>query len=262
MTKILMCRPDFFGIEYEINPWMHKTNPVDRDEAIEQWTDLFEALTDVASVSLIEPVEGLPDMVFTANAGLVLRDRYRFISSNFHFTERKYEEEYFRRWFYDRGYMVSYQNSVDFEGEGDCLWDGQIHWFGYGFRSEYDARKHIGDYPSNSLRLVDKRFYHLDTCFCPLSSDSVLFYPGAFDRGSRELIRMLFDNVIEVTEEEALTFACNAVIVDNRYVFMPVTTDRVVREIVKLGFMVSQFDMSEFMKSGGACKCLTLMLET
>lgn len=264
MNKLLMCPPMYFDVDYDINPWMsNNLNKVDKDKAERQWKSLYNALREVADVYLIDPQPGLPDMVFTANAGFYKKKHNMVFVSNFRNEQRKGEEIHFMSWFKDSGYNVSYTQDY-FEGEGDLLkGDLEQHWIGHGFRS---AKKLHNKFPFDEivnllrLHLIDARFYHLDTCFAPLKENGVLWYPGAFDIDSQELIRKntLKKTSIEVTEEEALTFACNAVIIKD-YAFIP-ECDSVAEKLTKLGYKVKMFNMSEFMKSGGACKCLVMKI--
>src|ERR1051326_486343 len=172
MAQILMCPPNYFGIEYEINPWMDRQRGVDRERAIAQWQALYDTLTGPvgATVELLDPVACLPDMVFTANAGLVAGKR--FIPSRFRHAVRAGEEPYFRRWFESRGYeILSLSEGTIFEGAGDALSCGDTLYAGYLFRSHAASHREISRLLGQrvlSLELSDPRFYHLDTCFCPL----------------------------------------------------------------------------------------------
>ena len=264
MTKLLMCPPMYFDVDYDINPWMTENlNKVDREKAELQWRKLYNALREHADVFIIEPQPNLPDMVFTANAGFYKKRHNMIYVSNFRNDQRKSEEIHFIEWFKDHGYSVYYPEK-NFEGEGDLLkGDLNQHWIGHGFRS---AKKLYDEFPFTELNslhrlhLIDPRFYHLDTCFAPLKENGVLWFPGAFDEESQERIRKHTAGTysIEVSEEEALTFACNAVIIKNR-VFMP-ECDSVAQRLTAKGYKVQQFEMSEFMKSGGACKCLVMKI--
>lgn len=264
MTKLLMCPPMYFDVDYDINPWMTTNiHGIDKDKAEKQWRRLYNALREHADVYLVDPQPGLPDMVFTANAGFYKKRHNMVYMSNFRNDQRKGEEIHFINWFKEHGYNVYYPES-HFEGEGDLLkGDLEQHWIGHGFRS---SKKLYDKFPFdelNNLRrlhLIDPRFYHLDTCFAPLKENGVLWYPDAFDKDSQDRIRKHSAGSfsIEVTEEEALTFACNAVIIKNR-VFMP-ECDSVAEKLAKKGYKVQMFNMSEFMKSGGACKCLVMKI--
>src|SRR3989344_2804303 len=183
--SVLMCRPNYFGILYEINPWMNKKNQPDKKLALEQWLKLTSALA-LAGVELnfIEPREGLPDMVFTANAGLIYKNQ--IVLSNFHPKERRGEISHFNKWFGDRGYAVlgAPRNSF-FEGHGDALWMGESLICGYGLRSSEAGVKIAAEMIEKKpivLKLANKHFYHLDTCLCPIPEKNlILYYPSAFD---------------------------------------------------------------------------------
>ncbi len=263
--SLLMCPPDYFGIEYEINPWMSLERQVNRVLAREQWEALHEFfITDLnADVQLIAPRPGLPDMVFTANAGIARGKQ--FISSSFRNRERRGETPHFVAWFEKKGYLI-YNLDVDlvFEGEGDVLFAGEDDAYaGYLIRSDVNSHAAVADLLGvriASLELVDPRFYHLDTCFCPLTDDSVVYYPGAFDSYAREVIAANFPDRIEVSEQEALRFVCNAMVVGDNYV-QPQGGGRAMRRALESrGYCVHEFDMSEFIKAGGAVKCLALRL--
>ncbi len=262
--RILMCPPNHYDVDYVINPWMegniHKSS---RDRAVEQWQKLYHTLKDLTTVELVEPQPGWPDMVFTANAGLVLGDNV--VLSRFYHKERQGEEPHFQKWFEDNGFTV-YQLPKDlpFEGAGDALIDreGRWLWAGYGFRSELDSHPYIAkwlDIEVLSLRLIDERFYHLDTCFCPLSEGYLLYYPPAFDFYSNRLIEMRVPahKRIVVEEPDAVNFACNAVNIDSAIV-MNKASDSLKQRLADVGFQVIETPLTEFLKAGGAAKCLTL----
>src|SRR5215813_8523391 len=183
MRSLLLCPPDYYGIEYEINPWMDRTRNADSDLARAQWRGLLEKLQSLGcDVELVAPRKKLPDMVFTANAGLLLGNK--FIRSNFRFPQRQGEEEHFEKWFANRGYeIVRLTQGLFFEGEGDALFCGDILFCGYRFRSDIRSHQIIGEQLKKlviSVELVKDRFYHLDTCFCPLPDGSAIWHPDAF----------------------------------------------------------------------------------
>jgi len=259
-----MCAPDHYDVDYVINPWMegniHKSS---RDRAVEQWQKLFYVLKEQAVVDLVQPQPGVPDMVFTANAGLVLGDTV--VLSRFFHKERQGEEPFFKQWFESKGYTVhELPKDLPFEGAGDALLDreGRWLWAGYGFRSELDSHPYLAkwlDIEVLSLRLMDERFYHLDTCFCPLSGGYLLYYPPAFDSYSNRLIEMRVpaEKRIAIKEADAVNFACNAVNIDSVVVMNKASEDLKAR-LKKLGFHVIETPLTEFLKAGGAAKCLTL----
>ena len=262
--RFLMCAPDHYDVDYVINPWMegniHKSS---RDRAVEQWQKLFHVLKEQAVVDLVQPQPGVPDMVFTANAGLVLGDTV--VLSRFYHKERQGEEPFFKQWFESKGYTVhELPKDLPFEGAGDALLDreGRWLWAGYGFRSELDSHPYLAkwlDIEVLSLRLMDERFYHLDTCFCPLSGGYLLYYPPAFDSYSNRLIEMRVpaEKRIAIKEADAVNFACNAVNIDS-VVVMNKASDDLKARLTKLGFHVIETPLTEFLKAGGAAKCLTL----
>ena len=260
---ILMCRPDFYGIEYEINPWMHVQNPVNHDLAQKQWQELFLAYRMLGQeVQLVEPRPGQPDMVFIANAGLVRGKKA--VLSHFAFSERQGEEPFWWASLYDRGYEVKLLPSgVAFEGAGDAIFVGNKLFAGYGFRTDQKAHKLVGDalgVDVVSLELVDDRFYHLDTCFCPLDKNLVLFAPDAFAPESVKLIRKNVSRTVEVPMHVAEGFACNGVALDGR-VLAAEAIGELDTELTKLGLKVLPLPMSEFMKGGGGVRCLSLLLD-
>ncbi|GET43135.1 bifunctional arginine dihydrolase/ornithine cyclodeaminase [Microseira wollei] len=262
--RFLMCAPDHYDVDYVINPWMegniHKSS---RDRAVEQWQKLHHVLKDHALVDLVKPQQGWPDMVFTANAGLVLGKNV--VLSRFYHKERQGEEPYFKEWFESQGYTVyELPKDLPFEGAGDALLDreGRWLWAGYGFRSELDSHPYLAkwlDIEVLSLRLIDERFYHLDTCFCPLAGGYLLYYPPAFDSYSNRLIEMRVpaEKRMAISEADAVNFACNAVNVDS-IVVMNKASDSLKQRLADAGFEVIETALTEFLKAGGAAKCLTL----
>lgn len=260
---VLMCRPDFFGIEYEINPWMHVENRVDHGRAVEQWERLLETYRSLGlQVEQVDPVKGLPDMVFTANAGVVWRNSV--VLTRFHHAERQGEEEHFQRFFEGRGMEVHLlDRGVSMEGAGDFLFVGELLFCGTGFRTDESSHATVGSLlgvETVSLRLTDPRFYHLDTCFCPLDEHTVLINAAAFTPESLERIRQRVPHVIEATEEAWLGFACNALAVDGT-VIASASIASMETQLSEAGFRVIGLPMTEFMKSGGGVRCLTLPLD-
>jgi lysine-ketoglutarate reductase/saccharopine dehydrogenase-like protein (TIGR00300 family) len=239
---------------------VHKSS---RDRAVEQWQKLYKVLKARAIVDLVEPAKGWPDMVFTANAGLVLGDKA--VLSRFYHKERQGEEPYFKAWFEQNGFTVyELPKDLPFEGAGDALFDreGRWLWAGYGFRSELDSHPYLAqwlDIEVLSLHLVDERFYHLDTCFCPLEGGYLLYYPGAFDAYSNQLIerRVPAAKRIAIEEADAVNFACNSVNL-GQVVVMNKASNSLKSALARAGFEVVETPLTEFLKAGGAAKCLTL----
>lgn len=262
----LMCAPRHFEVAYVINPWMEGniargSNPV----ATRQWKALLALLRRFAEVDCISAERGVPDLVFTANAGLVLEQQV--LLSAFRHAERRPEEAYFARWFSTHGYEVLLLPAgVFFEGAGDALFDRRLPllWMGHGHRSDVAAAGIIAsllDVEVVPLQLLNPRFYHLDTCLCPLDGGALLYYPAAFDQASQETIAALVPPELRIAVEadDAAAFACNAVNC-GRHVFMNQASDALAGTLAAHGYELHQTPLSEFMKAGGSAKCLTLKL--
>lgn len=261
----LMCPPDYFGILYEINPWMHREVQTNRDLADEQWHNLVANLEKAgATVKIMEPVESLPDLVFAANAGLV--NGRRFVVSRFRHAERQPESKYDAGWFSARGYEVTELTAgpeSSFEGCGDVLPFGDGLIAGYGFRSDLSMHATLAqmlEVKVHPVKLIDPRFYHLDISFCPLDSRRALVNPAAWDRQSCQIIEQLVPEPLVLELDEALTFCANSVVVGN-VVIMPDCPARVGRILEGWGFDICIAPVSEFLKAGGAVRCLTLALD-
>lgn len=262
----LMCKPTHFGVSYVINPWMQgnidRTSP---DRATAQWRALLTAIASHARVELVEPEPGLPDMVFTANAGFVLDDVC--VVSRFRHPERQGEEPHFERWFRSRRFSVlTMPPDLPFEGAGDALLDrGSARiWAAWGHRSaraSHDLLRRRLGVEVASVRLVDPRFYHLDTCFCALDGGYVMYYPPAFDAESNRTIERLVPPGLRlpIEEADALHFACNAVNI-GATIIMNRCSPALRRRLQAIGFALIEIELTEFLKAGGAAKCLTLRL--
>ena len=263
MKTFLMCEPKYFEVSYVINPWMAANiGKVDKSLATQQWKQLYDTLSRKASIKLLEPVIGLPDMVFTANAGLV-SDKKEVIISSFRHTERQGESQHYKKFFEDANYQVKQISSnIIFEGAGDALFDAQGElWFGSGPRSDVAAISEISrilQVKVNGLKLTDPRWYHLDTAFCPLTDGFVIAYKKAFsDESVTDIQNKFGDKLIWVSDEDALNFACNAICLDHEVILYRASSE-LKATLKRYNFRVIEIDISEFMKSGGSCKCMTL----
>jgi N-dimethylarginine dimethylaminohydrolase len=265
-ATFLMCPPQLYDVNYVINPWMAgNVHASSRPHAAAQWQTLYEAVSKIANVELIEPQPGSPDMVFTANAGLE-RNGIVAISSFFH-PERQGEEPHFRRWFRQAGYtVIDIPRATPFEGEGDAFFstDGRCLWAGYGPRTAASSHRALHDtwnVPVVPLHLIDPRFYHLDTCFAPLEGGYVMYFPDAFDHLALHRIEAFYppQKRIVVREADALCFACNAINV-GRTIVLNKISNKLSSQLEQLGFTVVQVALSEFLKAGGAAKCLVMKL--
>lgn len=266
MSRFLVCPPDYFSIDYEINPWMRLSNRVRPDRARLQWQGLMEVLANKVGARLerMDPVPGLPDIVFTANAGSVLGRKA--VPSRFRHPERRREEPFFERWFRDHGYdVMALEEGLYFEGAGDLLGFPDTWFGGYRQRSDIQAYSCVSELFGREIipvELVDRRFYHLDTCFCPLSGGELLYYPPAFDFYAQKVIadRVGRDLCVPVPESEALRFACNAVCVKQQVV-LPDGCAETMALLAARGYEPCPVPLDEFMKAGGSAKCLTLALD-
>lgn len=263
---LLMCMPKLYEVSYVINPWMRgNLGRSSQLRAMQQWKVLYDALLPLANIHLIEQVAGSPDMVFTANAGLA-RGGIVAISSFYH-QERQEEEKHFRRWFAEAGYsVVDLPRETPFEGEGDALFssDGSRLWVGYGtrtFETSHGVLRSLWDAEVVGLRLIDPRFYHLDTCFAPLDDGSLLYFPPAFDAVSLARIEEFYspERRTAVGEMDAVRFACNAVNIGRTIVLSRISAE-LERTLCDRGFDVVQVELDEFLKAGGAAKCLVMKL--
>jgi N-dimethylarginine dimethylaminohydrolase len=262
MRRLLLCPPDHYGIEYEINPWMSRARGADVEATKLQWQRLHQKLSSLdCQIDLITPQPKLPDMVFTANAGLTVGKK--FIPSNFRHVERSGEAPHFARWMKEHGHEVIWlPENLYFEGEGDALFAGDTLFCGYKFRSDINSHRAVADILGClviSVELVDPRFYHLDTCFSPLPDGGAAWFPAAFDEYGQRAIREHVGDLIDVAEEEAAHFSCNAVVLE-RDIVLPEGAPKLVKALRDRGFNCHALPMTEFLKAGGACKCLTMFM--
>jgi N-dimethylarginine dimethylaminohydrolase len=272
--RYLMCPPQHFGVLYEINPWMRGEVAVDPDQARTQWEQLVANLQAAgAEVEVIEPQPHVPDLVFTANAGLA--NGRQFVPAHFRYPEREPETEVFSSWFAGRGWRVDrLPDDIDHEGAGDALpfpsptgngegGGGQVLLSGYRPRSDLGAgpilSKLLGA-PVRSLELVDERLYHIDLTFCPLDDRHALCAPMGWDRYGRKVVEELVPEPLWLEDDETLSFAANSVVVGTNVVMAKVPA-RVGRRLEAWGFSVTESPVSEFLKAGGSCRCLTLALD-
>lgn len=257
----VMCRPDFFAVVYSINPWMHPAVPVDRARARRQWEGLLETYRALGHrVEVVEPAPGLPDMVFAANSAVVVDGRV--LLSRFRHHERRGEEQRWRDWFEHRGFADVRAATHVSEGEGDFAVAGSLVLAGWGIRTEQaalcEAQEALG-LPVVGLRLVDPRFYHLDTALTVLDDREIAYYPAAFSPGSRRALEQLFPDAVRVADADANVLGLNAVS-DGRHVVLPAPAHEFAAQLRTRGFEPVPVDVSELLKAGGSVKCCTLEL--
>jgi len=273
MTTFLACPPEFFGVEYVINPWMEGNQGTVANAAARcQWDGLYALLAETlgAAIQLIPPQPGLPDMVFTANGGLV--GNGVCVPSRMRPLQRQGEEPFYRDWFRTAGFRIEeLPEGTFFEGAGDALFGvdpdgGPLLWCGFGFRTDCTIHAALGaifGVPTVSLHPVDSRYYHLDTCFCPLPGGNLLWYPPAFDSPSRGAVekRVPRSARYAVSDDDAAAFACNAVGVESGHVVLNAASHPIAEWLESRGFAVHTTPLTEFIKAGGSAKCLTLRLD-
>jgi N-dimethylarginine dimethylaminohydrolase len=259
----LMCPPQYFTLAYAINPWMSQAAPVDQSLAQRQWDRLREAIEHKAGtyIELLEPVAGLPDLVFTANAAFVY-GKLALIARYKH-PERQPEEAHCAQWFTDKGFdVVRLPDALPLEGTGDALlWEQKI-FAGYGMRSHPKSHAILAEKSGLeviSLELRDPSYYHIDVCLCPLADGSLLYAPSVF---TPEGVAQIAAHVppekrIPVSAEEVARFACNAVSI-NDSIIVAQGSPAMEEALRTRGFNVIPLDLSEFLKSGGSAKCLSL----
>jgi N-dimethylarginine dimethylaminohydrolase len=276
-ARFLMCAPDHFGVAYKINPWMDPNSWMRSDRALAaasrvEWAALRRTLLALgAEIDLVPPALGVPDLVFTANAAVVL-DGVALLG-RFRYPQRQREEEHFEAAFRSlqgRGLIDAVRKlpaDLVLEGAGDCVWDEtrNLFWLGFGPRSDAAAQEVVEDVfgaPAIALELADPRFYHMDTALCPLPGGEVMFVPGAFTPQGQAVIRDRVDATqrIEVGVEDACQLAANAVCVGNTLV-MSGCSERLRSSLEERGYRIVTTPLQSFLRSGGSAFCLTLRLD-
>jgi N-dimethylarginine dimethylaminohydrolase len=257
----LMCSPEYFAVEYAINPWMDPDKPVNVHLALSQWRRLGEVFRSLGhTVRTIAPEPGLPDMVFAANGATVIDGKV--LSAQFKYAERQPESEAYLTWFRQNGYTQIRDSALTNEGEGDIVYAGRAILAGPGFRTDEAVRDELTSLyglPVISLRLTDPRFYHLDTALVVLDADTAAYYPAAFDDAGKAALASHFTELIEVKDEDAEVLGLNS-ISDGRNVVVPEQATGFVGQLTAAGFHPVTVDLSELLKAGGGPKCCTLEL--
>ena len=256
-----MCPPVHFDVTYSINPWMRLGAAVDPALAMRQWEALRATHESLGhSVSLIDPVPGLPDMVFAANGATVIGGTV--LGARFRYPERAAEGGAYLDWFRGRGWArVRVPEHVN-EGEGDFLYTGRTLIAGHGFRSDPAVAGELAEafgVPVVSVRLTDPRYYHLDTAMCVLDADTAMYYPAAFDDAGVAALATEFAELIEAKDEDAEVLGLNAVS-DGRHVVLAAQATGLARQLAARGFEPVPVDVSELRRAGGGAKCCTLEL--
>ena len=262
-----MCRPEYFTVSYRINPWMHPEDPTDTTLAVKQWEVLYQTYLDLGfDVQLVEPIAGLPDMVYAANGGFVL-DNIAY-GASFTYPERQPEGPAYMDWFGANGYQVRVPKNVN-EGEGDFLLVGDVILAGMGFRTASKSHEELAEIfgrPVITLNLVNPSFYHLDTAVAVLDPSpaagepaNIAYLPSAFDEPSLAILRERYPNAIIVTEEDAAILGLNSYS-DGYNVVIAARARDFERQLRERGYNPIGVDLSELLLGGGGVKCCTLEL--
>jgi len=267
--RYLMCRPEHFTVSYSINPWMEPSRPTDTDLAVQQWQSLHDTYIELGhEIELIDPLEGLPDMVYTANGGFVI-DGIAY-GPKFRFRERAAEAPAFIDWFAANGFEVAEPVEVN-EGEGDFLLVGDTILAGTGFRSTGDSHREVGEVFSRevvSLTLTDPRFYHLDTALTVLDpvegpggvdKANIAYLPNAFDERSQAILRERYPDAIRVSDADGAVFGLNSAS-DGKNVIISPRAVGFEAQLRERGYTPVMVDLSELLLGGGGIKCCTLEL--
>ncbi|MFJ4036514.1 dimethylargininase [Microbacterium sp. NPDC090007] len=267
--RYLMCRPEHFTVSYSINPWMEPSRPTDTDLAVRQWQALYDTYVSLGhEIELIDPLQGLPDMVYTANGGFII-DGVAY-GPKFRFRERAAEAPAFIDWFAANGFEVAEPVEVN-EGEGDFLLVGDTILAGTGFRSTGDSHREVGEVFSRevvSLTLTDPRFYHLDTAIAVLDpvegpggveKANIAYLPNAFDERSQAVLRERYPDAIRVSDADGSVFGLNSAS-DGKNVIISPRAKGFEAQLRERGYTPITVDLSELLLGGGGIKCCTLEL--
>lgn len=261
MKKVLLCRPLFYQVNYQINPWM-KIGSVDPKLAMEQWLALKNTYHDLGlNVNIIDQVKGLPDMVFAADQGIPVKKG--ILISNFKYIQRQKETRVYKNWFKQNLYpTIELPKSLIFEGGGESIFFGNTLFVGTGFRTSPGSIPElikITKLDVSPLTLIDDRFYHLDTCLFCLDDKTGFYYPPAFDKKYLNILKNRVPHLIELSEHDALNFAANSVTVGKTVLCQKGSFD-FEKKLQDLGYSIIRLDVSEFIKAGGGIHCLSLFL--
>jgi len=264
---VLMCRPDFFTVEYRINPWMHPEDPTDTSLAVKQWEVLYKTYLDLGfDVKLVDPIDGLPDMVYAANGGFVL-DGIAY-GASFTYPERQPEGPAYMDWFRDNGFEVRVPRNIN-EGEGDFLVVGDVILAGMGFRSATESHEELGEIFGReviSLELINPSFYHLDTAIAVLDPSpapgeraNIAYLPSAFSDASLAVLGERYPDAIIVNEDDAAFLGLNSYS-DGYNIVIAAKAKDFERQLRERGYNPIGVDLSELLLGGGGVKCCTLEL--
>lgn len=263
MKKILLCPPQYYDIEYEINPWMDVKRKANKDKVYAEYASLKQKFDELGiEYSEIEPQPGLPDMVYAANYGFA--EGQKFIKANFMYPERRKEADFAQEYLEKLGYeTLTIPSDIFFEGQGDLLKTSNQYFFGWGKRSQPTAKPYLEtllNQPLIDFELINPYYYHLDTCFAPLNDTTVMINQRSFKPEGLKKIYETFANVIETSEQDNQFLCCNLVVWEKNIIVGKGITAATVNTLQEFGFTTHQIDTTEYLKGGGSVKCLSLEL--
>ncbi|MCU1514241.1 MAG: N-dimethylarginine dimethylaminohydrolase [Microbacteriaceae bacterium] len=257
---VLMCRPDFFTVDYRINPWMHPEQPTDTSLAVRQWQTLYDTYVGLGfDVQLVDPIDGLPDMVYAANGGFVI-DNVAY-GASFTYEQRQPEGPAYMDWFRAQDFDVRVPENIN-EGEGDFLLVGGVILAGTGFRSASNSHAEVAAIYGRqvvTLELVNPSFYHLDTAIAVLDATNIAYLPSAFTDQGNATLQRLFPDALIATEEDAAVLGLNS-FSDGYNVVIASRAKDFERQLRERGYNPIGVDLSELLRGGGGVKCCTLEL--
>lgn len=263
MQKILLCPPTFFDIEYAINPWMDIDTKINSQKV---WHE-FETLKNIyrkigVTFDELSPTKGLPDQVFTTDIGVPLGKL--FVRSNFKYGQRKPESFIGSEYFENKGYAIfTIPPSISYEGEGDLIKMEDTFYMGWGQRTSYEAAEYLSialRHEVIPIKLINPSFFHLDTCFAPLTKDTAIYYPGAFSFEGTQILASHFEDLIPIEKKDADAFACNVIIIGKNIIMHNGLSSKLSAIIESYGFTIYGLDMTEYLKGGGSVKCVSLQI--
>ena len=262
--KLLLCSSDYFRIEYEINPWMKISDNADAAQVLKQYQVLKDTILSTGiEVEEILPDKLYPDMVYTANYGFI--QGKKFIQANFKYEQRRGEAGLASEYFREKGFEIhTLPQDIYFEGEGDLLKNGNRYFLGHGKRTMQESAPYLEKILQSEiipLKLVDPYYYHLDTCFAPLTADTVIVNPESFTVEGMKLIRSSFKNIIHASKEDNKVLACNLVKYKNHIITGKGITEQLKKYLQDFGYQVHEVPMSQYIKGGGSVKCCSLIVE-
>lgn len=262
IKRVLLCKPKYFTVDYIINPHM-KPYSVDSVKAAEQWANLVKTLESLGiKVEIIEQEEGVPDMVFAADQGIVQGNAV--LLANFRYPQRQPERIYYREWFRDNGFRLrALSNVFPFEG-GDALFLGTMLLVGTAFRASVASCEELAqklEIDVIPLRLVDPFYYHLDMCFLTIDETTAFYYPPAFSENSRNLLKRLIPNLLDFSAADAKAYAANSFVSGIDIIIPSAAPEPFQKKLKNLGLRARKVDVSEFKKAGGGIHCLINTLE-